>query len=212
MKLLYKELALAAHPSLFIFTLLGCLVIVPAYPFTVIFMFGCLAPYITFTFARENNDAWYTATLPVTKKEIVAAKFRLIVCAQLGQMIVSIPFAIYRAAAGMDNNPVGIDATVAWYGFGLILFSVFDGIFFPAFYRSGYKAGKSFLLAMLPVLALMAAVEGSVRVPTLSWLDSTAPEHLLWQLPILFAGALCYICSILTARHVATKRFQRVDL
>lgn len=34
MKLLYKEFALAAHPSLFIFTFLGCLVIVPAYPYS----------------------------------------------------------------------------------------------------------------------------------------------------------------------------------
>ena len=59
MKLLYKEWALAAHPTLYIFTLLGCLVMVPAYPYTVIFMFGCLAPYITFTYARETNDAAY---------------------------------------------------------------------------------------------------------------------------------------------------------
>lgn len=69
MKLLYKEFALAAHPSLFIFTFLGCLVIVPAYPYSVIFMFGCLAPFITFMFARENNDAWFTAILPVKKRK-----------------------------------------------------------------------------------------------------------------------------------------------
>ena len=43
MKLLYKELALAAHPTSIIFAFLGCLVVVPAYPYTVIFMFGCLA-------------------------------------------------------------------------------------------------------------------------------------------------------------------------
>ena len=40
MKLLYKELALAAHPTTIIFAFLGCLVTVPAYPYTVIFMFG----------------------------------------------------------------------------------------------------------------------------------------------------------------------------
>ena len=76
MKLLYKELSLAAHPSLYAFMLLGCLVLIPVYPYTVIFMFGCLAPFITFMFARENNDAWYTATLPIQKKEIVLAAYR----------------------------------------------------------------------------------------------------------------------------------------
>ena len=55
MKLLYKELALAAHPTSIVFAFLGCLVIVPAYPYTVIFMFGCLAPYLTFQYARENQ-------------------------------------------------------------------------------------------------------------------------------------------------------------
>ena len=53
MKLLYKEFALAAHPSLFIFTFLGCLVIVPAYPYSVIFMFGCLAIYYVYVRKRE---------------------------------------------------------------------------------------------------------------------------------------------------------------
>ena len=73
MKLLYKELMLAAHPTSIVFAFLGCLVVVPAYPYTVIFMFGCLAPYITFLYARETNDAWYTAILPVTKRESVKA-------------------------------------------------------------------------------------------------------------------------------------------
>ena len=56
MKLLYKELTLAAHPSSIVFAFLECLVLVPAYPYTVIFMFGCLASYLTFLNSRETND------------------------------------------------------------------------------------------------------------------------------------------------------------
>lgn len=56
MALLYKELRLAAHPTSIVFAFLGCLVLVPAYPYSVIFLFGCLAPYITFVNARETND------------------------------------------------------------------------------------------------------------------------------------------------------------
>ena len=37
MALLYKELRLAAHPSSIVFSFLGCLVLVPAYPFSVVF-------------------------------------------------------------------------------------------------------------------------------------------------------------------------------
>ena len=67
MTLLYKEMRLVAHPTSIVFAFLGCLVLVPSYPYSVIFMFGCLAPYITFLNARETNDVWYTAVLPVTK-------------------------------------------------------------------------------------------------------------------------------------------------
>lgn len=212
MKLLYKEFALAAHPTLYIFTLLGCLVIVPAYPYSVIFLFGCLAPYITFLFARENDDAWYTATLPVTKREIVRAKCLLILTVQLGQLILSVPFALLRSAIGIPNNPVGMDATIAWYGFGLLLFAIFDLIFFPAYYKSGYKAGKAFLLAMPAVVALMVLIEGLAHIPGLEWLDRTATADLLRQLPILAAGALCYAVGMRLAFHVAARRFEKVDL
>ena len=71
MTLLYKEMRLAAHPTSIVFAFLGCLVLVPSYPYSVVFMFGCLAPYITFLNARETNDVWYTAVLPITKRESV---------------------------------------------------------------------------------------------------------------------------------------------
>lgn len=75
MKLLYKDLVLAVHPTFFVFTLLGCLVLVPAYPYTVVFLFGCLAPYISFMYARETNDAWFTALLPVKKAKLSHPNF-----------------------------------------------------------------------------------------------------------------------------------------
>lgn len=66
--MLYKEIRLSAHPNLFIFTLLGMLVIVPAYPYGMVFIFGCLGPYITMMYGRETNDIYYTALLPVKKQ------------------------------------------------------------------------------------------------------------------------------------------------
>lgn len=125
MKLLYKELMLAAHPTSLVFACLGCLVVVPAYPYTVIFMFGCLAPYITFLYARETNDAWYSAILPITKRESVKGKCQLIVFIQLFQLLLSIPCVVLRTILHIENNPVGIDATIAWYGLGFIIYGVF---------------------------------------------------------------------------------------
>src|SRR5690554_2343080 len=120
--LLIKELRLAAHPNLFIFTLLGALVIVPAYPYGMVFIFGCLAPYITMTYGRETNDIYYSALLPVKKRDVVKAKCLLFAVAQLAQVLISLPFAFWRVGLLPNGNPAGIEANVAYYGFGLIIY------------------------------------------------------------------------------------------
>ncbi len=152
------------------------------------------------------------AVLPVKKSEIVKAKCGLIISAQIGQLLVSIPFAVLRSLLGIPNNPVGLDATLSWYGIGLVIFSLFDLTFFPAYYKSGYKAGKSFLLALLPVIPIMLLAETAVHFPSLAWLDSTAPENLIFQLPILLFGLVCYACLLPLSCRIASKRFQKVDL
>lgn len=210
--LLFKEIMLSVHPTSIVFVLLGCLVLVPAYPYSVIFMFGCLAPYITFLNGRETNDAWYTALLPVTKQEMVRAKCMLTVFFQLIQMFISIPFMLLRNAIAFPNNPVGLDATLAWYGLGLIIYATFDLIFLPAFYKSGYKVGKSFILASIPMLILIVAAESSAHIPQLAWMDSYKPEHLLMQLPILLAGIVYYVVFLMLSYKLSVRRFERVDL
>ena len=212
MKLLYKELTLAAHPTSIIFAFLGCLVVVPAYPYTVIFMFGCLAPYLTFQYARETNDLWYTALLPVTKKESVRGKYMLIISIQLFQLLIAVPSVFLRKILEVENNPVGIDATLAWFGFGLMIYGVFDLVFFPTYYRNGYKAGKAFIIAAIPMLLMMVTVEGAVRIPQLTWLDSYAPPDLVRQIPVLLVGILCYGCFVSLAYKISVKRFEHVDL
>ena len=179
---------------------------------SVIFMFGCLAPYITFLNARETNDAWYTAILPVTKSESVLGKCLLIVSVQMFQLLFSIPFAFLRNALNIENNPVGLDATLAWYGFGLIVYAVFDLVFFPAFYKNGYKAGKAFILASIPMVVLMIAVEAVAHIPELSWLDSYQPKYLLMQLPVLVVGIICYTAFLSLAYRISVKYFDKVDL
>ena len=212
MTLLYKEMRLVAHPTSIVFAFLGCLVLVPSYPYSVIFMFGCLAPYITFFSFLETNDGWYTAVLPVTKRESVLGKCLLAVFFQLFQLLFSIPFVLLRNVLNIANNPVGLDATVAWYGFGLILYAVFDCVFLTAFYKNGYKVGKSFIFAAIPMVFLMVSIEATAYIPALVWMDSYQPEDLIIQLPILVIGFICYGVIITLAYRIAAKRFEKVDL
>lgn len=210
--LLFKELRLAAHPTLFVFTALGVLVIVPNYPYSAIFLFGCLATYITAQYGRETNDAYYTALLPVDRRSAAKAKILLSVIAEIAQLIISLPFAFIRPLLLPSGNVVGIEANVAFYGFALLAYAVYNLIFFSLFYKTAYKAGKSFILAFMPVLVIILFMESAVHFPGMLWLDSVTSHELLFQLPIFALGALAFILCNAVAVRIAGKRFARVDV
>ena len=136
----------------------------------------------------------------------------LIISIQLFQLLIAVPSVFLRKILEVENNPVGMDATLAWFGFGLMIYGVFDLVFFPAYYKNGYKAGKAFVIAAIPMLLMMVAAEGSVRIPQLAWLDSYAPADLMRQVPILLIGILCYGGFVTLAYIISVKRFEHVDL
>ncbi|NMB00730.1 MAG: ABC-2 transporter permease [Firmicutes bacterium] len=210
--LLYKELRLAAHPYLFVFTLLGVLVIVPAYPYGMVFMFGCLGPYITMTYGRETNDLYYTSLLPVKKRDIVKSKCLLFMLAQMVQLLISLPFAIWRVSLLPAGNPAGIEANVAYYGFGLIVYALFNFVFLTEFFKTGYKAGRAFLLAVTPAVLIVLIMEVLAHFPNLAWLDSLEIPDLVRQLPFLVVGIVTYLAAMVGAYQISAKRFEQVNL
>ncbi|EOH94704.1 ABC-2 transporter permease [Enterococcus pallens] len=210
--LLYKEIRLAAHPNLFVFTCMGILVLIPAYPYGIIFLFSGLGIYISFMYGRETNDIYYTALLPVRKRDTVKAKCLLVVLAQLVQMLISLPFAFLRLIILSNGNPVGIEANIAFYGMGFLIYAVFNLIFLTVFFNTAYKAGKAFILAMLPTTIIMTVMEIFVHFPAFSWLDSVKLPEMLRQVPILIIGFLVYVLATFLAYQVSVKRFEQVDL
>lgn len=210
--LIYKEFRLAAHPTLFVFMLLGALITIPYYPYCIVFMFGCMGPFITFFYARETNDIFYTATLPIQKLDVVKGKFLLTVISQLGMLIISVPFAILRLYILPDGNPLGMEANVTFYGFGLLFFAVFNLIFLTSFFRTAYKVGKAFILGIIPSMIIGVVMEALSYIPATKWLDSTSLDMMIKQLPILGIGIIAYIGCTVISYQISAKRFQRVDL
>ena len=210
--LLRKELRLAAHPSMYIFIALGALVLVPAYPYGMVFFFAMLGVFQSIMYARETRDIYFTALLPVRKRDAVKAKLLLAAFVQLAQLLFSVPFAFLRTLYLPSGNPVGIEANAAYYGFGLMLYGAFNLVFFTRFYRTAYQAGTSFLIALLPLTLGIAAMEAAVHFPGMGWLDSVAGPDLVRQFPILLLGVLVYIASNLLACRLGERNFSRVDL
>jgi hypothetical protein len=163
-------------------------------------------------YGRETNDIYYTALLPVKKRAIVKSKVALVVLSQLVQLSVSLPFAVLRLGLIPDGNPAGIEANVAYYGFGLMIYTVFNVIFLTHFFKSGYNVGWSFLYAIIPATLGVLIMEIVVHFPQFAWLDSVENAMLLRQLPILLTGLIVYILGIIATYRVSAKRFDQVDL
>lgn len=163
-------------------------------------------------YGRETNDIYYTALLPVQKRDTVKAKCLLMVLAQMTQLLISLPFAVLRLRVLPNGNPAGIEANLAYYGFGFMIYSIFNFILLTQFFKTAYKVGKAFLLAITPAAIGVIIMEVIVHIPEFKWLDSVVPDLLLKQLPILVIGILIYIFSMLIAYKISANRFQRVDL
>lgn len=210
--LLCKELRLAAHPTLFLFTAFGALVLVPNYPYSAVFLFGCLACMITFQYGRETNDVLFSALLPVTRGQIVAARLVTVCAMQLCQLVLSLPFAFLRVRLFPQGNAVGIEANAAFYGCMLLAYALFNLVYFSEFYRTAYRAGAAFFKAFLPVLVVIAAMETCAHLPATAFMDGVSADALVKQLPVTAAGLAAYLACNPLAWAIGTKRFRRVDL
>ena len=210
--MLYKELRLTAHPTLYLFLFMGALVLVPGYPYGMVFFFGCLALFFTTQFARENHDVYYTAVLPLSKGDAVKGRCLLFGTFQLAQLAISVPFALIRYHFFPGYNVVGIEADLAWYGAGLVIYAVFNYVFLTGYYKTVKKIGVPFLLALAPVLVLIVAVEILAHVPALAWIDSVEPADLLRQAPILAAGGAVWLLGWAVTIPAASSCFRRAHL
>ena len=191
--LLRKELLLTAHPTFYVFLFMGALVLVPGYPFGMVFFFGCLALFFTTQFARENHDVYYSAVLPLSKREAVRGRCMLFGVFQLAQLLVAVPFAVIRYCLIPGDNVVGIEANAAWCGFGLVIYAAFNLVFLTGYYKTAQKIGVPFLAALVPVLLLITVMEGVSHIPALAWIDSVRPDDQVRQLSILAAGVVIWL-------------------
>lgn len=210
--LLYKEVRLAAHPNLFIFTLMGPLLLIPGYPYTMVFIFSLIGNFINLMYTRETNDIFYSVLLPLKKSDVVLGKWLVLLLSQLITIIVSIPFAFLRLRLFSLPNPVGIEANIAFYGFGLLIFACFNFIFLTSYFKTIYKVGTSFLKGLIPATVIACIVEILAHFPALTWLDSVTFSNQMLQLPILATGIAVYSVMMWATYKISVRNFNQVNL
>lgn len=213
-RLLKKEFLLSMHPITPLMLLLSTMVLIPNYPYTVMFFYMTLSVFFTCMMGRENHDVIYTMTLPVAKSSIVKARITFVVILELFQMLLIIPFSILRQSLNPMGNEAGIDANIVLLAEGFLLFGIFNLIFFGSYYKNVDKVGISFVKATVVFFILVAAdVICTHAVPFVrDCLDTPDSQYLGYKLVTLAAGMAVYIILTILVCRISIKNFEKQDL
>ena len=211
--LLYKQLRLACHPMTPVFCLSGIMLLIPNYPYSVAFFYVTLGLFFTFLNMREQKDIYYSALLPLRKRDTVRAAVAFTVLVELLSVVITALFCLLSAKlqTGKDNA-VGMDANLMLLGAGFVLYGVFNLVFFVCLYRSGYKVGAAYLKANLALWPMMFLAEVLPHFPSLMWLNRVDTQANLRQIPILLFGIAVFAVLTMLAYRRSARLYERVDL
>lgn len=212
--LLFKEFKLAMHPMVYFFLLFAALLLIPSWPYFIAFGYLFIAFYNMFALCRANQDIYFTASLPVAKRDIVRARVYSLAILELVQVISAIPFAILHNTIYGFENTAGMNLNVAFFGFILIMYGIFNLVAFPMLYKNGYKAGLPILIAVIAILVYFGLVETAIHtIPFMETnLNPLDAKHLVYQAPVLVAGMGLFALFTWLASRMAEKNFEKVDL
>lgn len=193
-KLVKKEVVLCMHPIVPIMFLLSAMVMIPNYPFTVIFFYTALGIFFTCLLGRENHDILYTINLPIAKSDVVKGRFALAILIELVQILFVIPFILLRQKIEPMGNQAGMDANLSLLAMGFLLYALFNFVFFTRYYKNVDKVGSSFLAASILMFVGIGIIEASVQIiPFMrDYLDTKDPQYMGYKLAVLVIAVLIY--------------------
>ncbi len=212
--LLKKEFSLAMHPTAPIFLALSAMLIIPNYPYYVVFFYTGLAIFFTCLSGRENNDIFYSMLLPVSKRKIVAARFIYAVILETAQIAVAVPFALIRQSMDIGGNAVGMDAGISLFALSLPMMTLFNAVFFGSYYKDVKKVGASFAKASIAMFLYIAVAEMLAHIiPFMrDVLDTPDTEYVPEKLIVLAVCVLIYATGTFFVYRKAASDFEKQDI
>ena len=212
--LLYKEFKLVIHPLFHLIPLFGALLLIPNWVYFVALMyFLFIAIPNIFVNAKAQNDTGFSVLLPVRKNDVVKARVISMAILEVIQVAVAAIFVAISLTLYKQGN-FFIDANIAYLGCALVMYGIFNLVFFPMFYRTAHAVGVPFMIALVASFLFSTAVElAVVLVPLMTHvLDGRTPDALLRQIPVLAGGLALFALLTWLAYRRSAKNFERVDL
>jgi len=211
-QLLYKEFRLAIHPLFLLVSLLSALVLIPSWPYFIALMYLCFitVPNIL-TIGKASNDIGFSVSLPVRKRDVVAARFVTIIVLQLLQLLVAAVCAPLRNGLYPFPNAL-FDLTPSFFGFAFVMYALYNAIVLPMFYKTAYKIGIPVIIGTVAAVIFAAGAEMLVLMSpaAAAYLDNLHDP--VSQLPVLIGGILVFALVNFAAYRLSARRFEKVDL
>lgn len=216
LNLIKKEFILSAHILSYLFIAFGLMTFIPGYPILVGVFFSCLGVFQSFQSYRESNDIAYSVLLPVTKEDIVKAKFIFVCVIQLLTFLILSMVTILRMTLLKDaqvyvENPL-ITANLVFLGYALVIYGIFNLLFVRGFFKTGYYFGKPFVAFTIVGFIIVGLAESIRYFPGFETLNSFGFEHIGIQLVALFIGIIIYCLTTFIAYKSSVKSFKQIDL
>lgn len=213
-KLLSKEMKLTASPLSYVFIAFAAMTMIPGYPILCGAFFVCLGIFYTYQQARECDDITYTVLLPVRKRDVVTAKFLFTVIIELISFAICVALTVIRMNAMSDavpyvKNPM-MNANVAYLGFVLLVFALYNIFFVGGFFKNAYKIGAPFIIFCIVSFFAISIGEALHHIPGLEYLNGTTGIDKV-QIVILALGVVVFIAGTLLSHKISTHRFERID-
>ena len=214
-KLFYKEMKLSANPLTYLFIAFSAMTMIPSYPILVGSFFICLGIFHTYQQIREYDDVTYTVMLPVKKRDIVTAKYLFVLFIELTAFILCTLLTIIRmkilgTAVPYATNQL-MNANMAYLGYTMIVFAVFNSIFLAGFFKTTYKIGKPFFIFCVVSFIIIIMGEILHHIPDLESLNK--PSNLSVPQVVIFAiGVVVFMLCTWLSYQKAVKDFEGIDL
>lgn len=214
--LLMKEFKLATLPLTYLFLLFSLMTFIPGYPILCGAFFVCLGIFQSYQRIREDNDILYSVLLPVSKSEVVKAKYITVVLLQMISFTICAVCTVVRMTYFSDARVYTANAlmgaNLVFLAFVLLIFAIFNVIFVGEFFKTAYGIGKPFVIFIVVNFLIIGLAETLHHLPGLDWLNaldfSRFGEHFL----ILAVAVIVYVVFTVVSCRVSKSRFEKIDL
>lgn len=226
-KLLYKEFALSMHPMCYVMTLVfPFMCLIPNFPIFVGTLY--VIPAFSFLFlgaqkGKQSNDLFYSALLPIRKKDIVKARMISGTVMELATLcVLSILLPIKRAieVAIPETQVFLADGFVSLLAFAVIGYTMVNAIFFLMFYRNGRSvmaptliATFSYIVYILIFTSVLNFVNPVTHQPAVPGFYQAFINIDLWiQFIYLIVALIIYFVINFFVYKKASKELEKADL